>query len=119
MGQCPEEIQLSLNLPQHLNAGDARRVCCLNGRAGGPLTVGSHEEQPRHGPFSRMLCRRSGRNSESRISNFRKGTESQLAAKARASEQSRQIAPRWRRDYALSYIAAAKALQVDRYLPRQ
>ena len=58
---------------------------------------------------------RGGRNSESRISNFRERTESQLAAKARASELPRQTARRWRRDGALIFVASAKALQVDRH----
>jgi len=47
--------------------------------------------------------------SESRIFNFRVCAESQLTAKARASELPRQTARRWRRDGALSYILAAGA----------
>ena len=49
------------------------------------------------------------------IPSFREGTESQLTAKARASELLRQTARRWRRDGALIFVASAKALQVDRH----
>jgi hypothetical protein len=70
-------------------------------------------------PRSRTLHRRGGRNSESRISNFCVRTESQLTAKARASELPRQTARRWRRDGSLIFVASAKALQIDRHFFRQ
>jgi hypothetical protein len=59
-------------------------------------------------------------NSVQTINKIRHGrAESQLTAKARASEPPRQTARRWRRDGALSYIFAAGAGEANRVQKRK